>query len=136
MACTTYIYDEKRCSTDFFYSLHMACSAFIYDEKSCSTDFPQNDRARPHTHRHTHARRLMDPASTLELCPSLPFGLVWPPYITFREQYINYRLEWIRFFCLCVRCAGNVFSSLVTKPVAKQLSTILVDIVTLGNVFS
>jgi hypothetical protein len=48
---------------------------------------------------------------------SRPLGLVWPLFITFREPCRKHRLEGFRYCCLCMHCAGNVFSSMVTEPV-------------------
>jgi hypothetical protein len=53
------------------------------------------------------------------LCPQAllsAFCLVWPPFIIFRKPCRNHLLKGCCFFCLCMLCAGNVFSCKVTEP--------------------
>jgi hypothetical protein len=63
-------------------------------------------------------------------------GLLWPPFITFREPCKTHRLEVFRYCCLCIRCAGNMFSSMVAEPVVQQRTSFLFDNVKIGNMFS
>jgi hypothetical protein len=49
---------------------------------------------------------VFDPASIRDLS----LGLVWPPFITFREPCRNHRLEEFRYCCLRTRCHGNEYS--------------------------
>jgi hypothetical protein len=48
---------------------------------------------------------------------SVRLGIDWPPFITFRNACRNHRLEGFRYCCLCIRCAGNMISSMVTESV-------------------
>jgi hypothetical protein len=57
-------------------------------------------------------------------------------FITFCEPCRDHLLKGFYICCLCTPCAGNVFSSMVTKPIFQQRTSILVDSVTLGNVFN
>jgi hypothetical protein len=87
-----------------------------------------------------NALLLIAPATTavyaLERSYAWPPIRIWPPFRTFREPCRNHLLKGFCFYYLCMRCAGNVFSTMVTESVVQQRTSVLVDSVTLGNVFS
>jgi hypothetical protein len=62
--------------------------------------------------------------------------LIGPPLITFLEPCRNHLFKGFCFCCLRMCCAGNAFRCMVTEPIVQQRTFILVDSVTLGNVFS
>jgi hypothetical protein len=62
-------------------------------------------------------------------------SVFWPPFTTFREPCRKHLLKVFPLCCFCMLFTGNVFSSMVTEHV-QQRTSIFVDSVTLGDVFS
>jgi hypothetical protein len=58
------------------------------------------------------------------------------PFVDAGESNRDHRLQRFHYCCSCLRCAGYACNTVVTKPVTQQRTSVLVDSVTLGNVFS